>query len=61
MTGPTGPRGAQGARGTAGSGSLTGPTGATGTNRSIFVPPSSDPHVVNQVWNNGGTLTISTG
>jgi hypothetical protein len=27
----------------------------------IFQPPTADPHVVNQVWNNAGVLTISAG
>jgi hypothetical protein len=61
MTGPTGRAGVRGAQGPQGPASLTGPTGPTGSNRMIFAPPASDPHVAGQVWNNGGTLTISAG
>jgi hypothetical protein len=40
----------------------TGPTGATGsTTTFVFVAPTNDPHVLNSLWNNGGTLTISGG
>jgi hypothetical protein len=28
---------------------------------SIFVPPSTDPHISGAVWNSSGTLTISAG
>lgn len=27
----------------------------------LWVPPTSDPHVVGAVWNSAGTLTISAG
>jgi hypothetical protein len=51
VTGPTGP-------------GFTGPTGATGptgTVAIVVIPPTADPHVVGQVWNNGGVLTVSAG
>ena len=35
--------------------------GPSGTTATIIIPPTSDPHVVGQVWNNVGVLTVSAG
>jgi len=55
-TGPTGPSGA----GPAGTTGATGPTGSTGS-AAYFIPPTSDPHQVGAVYNQGGVLMISSG
>lgn len=52
------PTGATGPAGTAGA---TGPAGPVGPAATNFIAPSTDPHVVNAVWNNNGRLVISAG
>lgn len=31
------------------------------SNHGVWIPPTADPHVSGAVWNNAGTLTISSG
>lgn len=40
---------------------FTGTSVPVTSSNGVWVPPTADPHVSGAVWNNAGTLTISSG